>query len=234
MSDAVRVYYCRTESLEPTAVSSAIDLLSVEERGRCERLGFPADRRDFAAAHALLRVCLAEHLKRDPRELAIEVGDHGQPVLAGKIDTATAPAFSVSHTRGVVACAIATYGVVGVDVETIDATIDGAAFARRHFAAEEAAALEACAVDERSSRFFEFWTLKEAILKASGVGMGLSLDAVCLSKNGHAFALVRQPSTYYEWSHAVVDVGSSHKLAVAAAPGAHRHIIVSERSHQPA
>jgi 4'-phosphopantetheinyl transferase len=233
MSDAVRVYYCRTESLEPTAVSSAIDLLSVEERARCERLGYPEDRRDFAAAHALVRVCLAEHLKIDPKEIAIEVGDHGRPVLVGGLDAATAPAFSLSHTRGVVACAIAAYGVVGVDVEAIDATIDAAAIARRHFAAEEAAALEACAADERSSRFFEFWTLKEAILKACGVGLGLSLDAVCLRKNGHTFSLVRQPSTHHEWSHAVIDVGSSHKLAVAAAPGTNRRIIVSEHSHQP-
>lgn len=208
--DGVHVYYRRTDSLSPAAVVSAVDLLSAEERARCERLGFAADRRDYAVAHALLRVCLAEHRKIDSR--------------------GTSPAVSLSHTRGLVACAIAAYGVVGVDVEAIDATVDGAAIARRHFAAEEAAALDACAAEERSSRFFEFWTLKEAILKACGVGLGLPLDAVCVRKNGRAFSLVRQPSMQREWSHAVVDVGSSYKLAVAAAPGTHRRIIIAERS----
>ena len=45
------------------------------------------------------------------------------------------------------------------------------AIARRFFAAEESAQLEACGSDERSLLFHQWWTRKEAVLKATGIGL---------------------------------------------------------------
>ncbi|MCB1697065.1 MAG: 4-phosphopantetheinyl transferase family protein [Pseudomonadales bacterium] len=49
--------------------------------------------------------------------------------------------------------------------------------ARRCFSAAELADLQACAIAGRSARFYEYWTLKEAHIKAAGGSLGRELEA---------------------------------------------------------
>ena len=78
------------------------------------------------------------------------------------------PAFSLSHSRGRVACAIGQRKPVGIDVEAVDHRVRVIDIARQFFSAEEAAALERCSADQRSIRFCELWTRHEALAKARG------------------------------------------------------------------
>ena len=64
---------------------------------------------------------------------------------------------------------------VGVDVELV-APIAAVELAERFFSPWEAAELSALAEDARLARFYELWTLREAYLKARGVGLSLPLD----------------------------------------------------------
>jgi len=56
-------------------------------------------------------------------------GEDGKPFILSSGGQATSggepPSFNVSHTRGLVACAIAQHMVVGVDVERADRVRDG-------------------------------------------------------------------------------------------------------------
>src|SRR5262245_19549161 len=62
----VHVWYRLTEALSPDELAACRSLLSAEERLRCERFVFERDRRDFAAAHALLRHTLSLYGDRGP------------------------------------------------------------------------------------------------------------------------------------------------------------------------
>jgi 4'-phosphopantetheinyl transferase len=65
---------------------------------------------------------------------------------------------------------------VGVDVEAIDRFGSPRAIAEHFLSPEEVAALSALPPLEQEDRFFDYWTLKKAYIKARGMGLRLPLD----------------------------------------------------------
>src|SRR5262249_31749995 len=94
--------------------------------------------------------------------------------------------FSLSHTRGCVACAITCNAPLGVDVESIDQSQHVQEIADRYFSEREAVWLSKCSDELRNIRFTELWTLKEAFLKARGLGLSGSLTDVSFGCDEHS------------------------------------------------
>jgi 4'-phosphopantetheinyl transferase len=212
----VCAYYWSTHALTDAQIVAARHRLSIEERERAERLAIATDRRDFIAAHALLRVMLGTYLGVASDRIDFATDPHGKPMLHGQPDSSPL-GISLSHSRGLVACALADDRAVGVDVQPIDGTVDVMTIARRFFAPEEVAALNACVPQQRASRFCEMWTLKEALFKALGLGLGLPLDSASfLVQDDDVPFISRSPLIDAEWSFVVADVAGTHRLAVAA------------------
>ena len=86
-------------------------------------------------------------------------------------------AFSLTHTRGLVACAVTRGHAVGIDVEGIRPVPSAQHIADTRMTASEAASLASCAPEDLETRFLELWTLKEAYSKALGLGLQLPLDS---------------------------------------------------------
>ena len=144
-------------------------LLSTDELARNERAAVDADRRLYVAAHGLVRLILTEYAPAPPASWRFLSGPFGKPTA---IDDAgrTPVQFSLSHTRGMVAIALTRSCPVGVDVEEmIDQPLDD--LKRMVLGEHEAADLLAHLPEMHTRRFLEFWTLKEAYLKARGVGL---------------------------------------------------------------
>ena len=144
------------------------------ERDRADALRRPADRRDFVAAHLLVRVCAAHLLRLPAQQIQIVQrcascgGDHGQPSVPG----APQIGVSLSHARGHVAAA-AGAGPVGVDIEpVVDAGIVPE-LAGSVLAAGERAALTGLAEPAAAAALTRQWVRKEALVK---IGV-LTLDS---------------------------------------------------------
>ena len=161
-------------------VQAALALLSADERARYGRFVFPDDRRDFAEAHALLRRVLSLYAAVAPPAWIFDAPPGEKPALVPWLG-APPLSFNLSHTRGLVACAVALDADVGVDAERIDRVADGEDIAARYFTAGETAALMACDSPGRATRFIELWTLKEAYLKAIGRGLARPLNEVAFA-----------------------------------------------------
>ncbi len=168
------VWYGDTEALlDPTRADACRRLLSDEERIREMQFRFDADRRQFVFAHALLRVVLSESLGCSSDAIVFGSNPYGKPTLA--YPEATGLCFNLSHTSGLAACAIARGSEVGVDVEKSDRSVDELALARRYFSKSEVELLESAPTAGRRSMFYRLWTLKEAYVKACGLGLSLPL-----------------------------------------------------------
>jgi 4'-phosphopantetheinyl transferase len=105
-------------------------------------------------------------------------GEFGKPKLAAgllKWDLH----FNISHTRGLVACAIAGQEV-GVDVERSNRILD-LRIVRHSFAPEEIRILNSAPPKQQRKIFFRSWTLKEAFIKATGEGLRRPLDSFSFS-----------------------------------------------------
>jgi 4'-phosphopantetheinyl transferase len=216
-SGQARAYYCDTRSLDEACVKALRGLLSDEERRRQDRFSLARDRRDYAAAHALLRIALASGARTSPERLSFAADPLGRPFLLPAGETARPPSFSLAHSRGLVACAIAPAGAIGIDVEEVSACARPVEIASRFFSEDEAAALKSGSTAERKSRFCELWVLKEALLKATGAGLACPLDQISFCLRGGRVRLARVPPFLADrWRFLLRDVKETHKLAIAA------------------
>jgi 4'-phosphopantetheinyl transferase len=207
----VHVFFCETHGLSAAHVSAMLSALSPDERDRQERFAFAEDRRDYVAAHVLLRTALATRQETAPDGLRFGATPSGKPFLLPPSDGSPVPAFSITHSRGVVACAVAAGGRIGVDAESVEACARAVDVARRVFSPAEAAALDRLADHERGAHVCALWTLKEAYSKAIGLGLAQSFTHPSFGVSGTQVDSVGAEG----WLFALASVGVTHKLAVA-------------------
>jgi 4'-phosphopantetheinyl transferase len=150
----------------PGEVIDALALLLADtELARANRYRFDDDRRRSIIARAATRRLLGGYLDADPRSLVIVEEEHGKPVLRDREIE-----FNASHSGDLVALAFANDTPVGIDVERRRTLYDCLALSRRYFSAEEDDIVRSAA--DADDAFFAIWTAKEAIVKASGKGIG--------------------------------------------------------------
>lgn len=166
----------------PTDIMAAADgprlsaVLDEGERARANAFRLEDDRLSYCLAHGLLRRALSALSPGiPPSAWRFERGPHGKPHIAGPIETDLA--FSLSHTRGLVAIALARGLSLGVDVEADTRDVNGVEIATRFFSRDEANALRALPAETCPRAFLALWTLKEAIVKASGRGLTQDLSS---------------------------------------------------------
>jgi 4'-phosphopantetheinyl transferase len=137
-----------------------------------DRLQDTRDRAASLAAHASLRMALAAALARAPRGIEFERGAFGKPhVRASK-----GLHFSLSHARGAIGFALARRPI-GFDLERVRALPDMDAVANIAFAEEMHAALTTAPRQAQTALFYRFWTLGEAHIKATGLGISQGLQS---------------------------------------------------------
>ena len=173
----VHVWLGFPPAFHDTALSDAYSrLLSPEERQRHARFRFPGDQWSFLFAHALLRSVLSRSVPVDPGALHFSTGAHGRPEIAAAPASIEPLSFNASHTQGLAVVAVTRAAPVGVDAEERRARLAPTELASSHFAPQETLDLHAVPEARRSDRFYEYWTLKEAYVKARGLGLTAALD----------------------------------------------------------
>ena len=163
-----------TTALAASTVAALETRLSADERVRRDRYVRDDDRRTFVVARALVRAVLSEHGPTAPSEWQFETNAHGCPSVVDAQAGSPRLCFNVSHTTGLVTLAVARGHRVGVDVEDTRRVVRHDV-AGHHFAPAEVADLRALPAAEQPRGFFEYWTLKEAYIKARGLGLAIPL-----------------------------------------------------------
>jgi 4'-phosphopantetheinyl transferase len=202
------------------AVPALERLLDEAERGRLAAYRREEDRDRFLAGCALAKAALGGYLGREPGSIRLDRTcprcgrPHGKPRL---VDTEAAGTgrleLSVSHAGDLVVVAVAAGTPVGVDVEPLDRRLRPAELARVALAPDEAEILETLETeDERVCGFLVYWTRKEAVTKAVGLGLEIALETIRVSAPG-------EPPRLLSWPHdaSPADVA----LFDLAAPGRH-------------
>ena len=160
---------------DEAAVRAALDGLTGPERDRAGRFRRPRDGRRWAVARAGLREVLGRALGRDPSAVELEARPGTKPVLAGGDDSLH---FSLSHSGDLALVALSRRAPVGVDCERIRELSDLTALTRRVFAPAERERWLRTPEPGRLRAFFEQWTCKESVVKATGDGLAVALDRV--------------------------------------------------------
>ncbi|HMD54618.1 MAG TPA: 4'-phosphopantetheinyl transferase superfamily protein [Phycisphaerae bacterium] len=166
----IEVWLARLD-LDINVVSHYISLLSPDEQERAQRFHFEHDRRRFIVARGTLRILLGKHLVIDPKAIRFAQTEKGKPLI-----TNMTIHFNVSHSHERALIAISNVKPVGVDIEYLAREVDYEALTDRYFTPNEYATLQSFPEEQRKHVFLTCWTCKEAIAKARGEGLFMSLD----------------------------------------------------------
>lgn len=191
MTIGVRLWW--TATLEPIDPSSVLD---AGELVRWARYRQADDRKRFALGRLLAKTALAAELNCDAADIVIAPrcavcgsDEHGKPRVAGH----DALGLSIAHAHQRVLVAVAPGCEVGVDVERIRPVDDLIAPPAGVLRAEEREALMQLPAERHPWAFMGYWTRKEALLKASGEGLTVPLEALGVSGPGDRAAILEGP-----------------------------------------
>ena len=236
LSDAadVQIWTAPTEGWSEAIVSGLLDTLDPSEKGRSARFRVEAARVHYVAAHALARFAIGRALGRNSRSLEFDYDSFGKPHLVGVTDLG----FSLSHSDGLVGCALGVHREIGIDIENMRQETDLDAISDVAFAVSEREWVAASPTGDRRERFFQFWTLKEAYLKAKGVGFSHPPDEAVFDLAEQQPRLKSDDGFVADWRFGSMRAGVAHIVSVAVrtssvAPVAGTWLSVSPGSAQP-
>jgi 4'-phosphopantetheinyl transferase len=141
----------------------------------------------YVTAHGKLRDILAKTLAVSATSIQIQKTAYGKPYLTDYPELA----FNLSHTDNYMAVALAKNCQLGVDIEQCKHRSTLAALVQKCFSVEEADYWQKLSAAEQTREFYQFWTRKEAFVKATGLGISLGLrDCVVNPNNPQKFLAV--------------------------------------------
>jgi len=182
---------CRiTAALRDADRGNDVSLLDPGECDTHQRFLIAEDRRDYAAAHALLRRTLTSlEPGHSPEAWTFARTAHGKPYLSVADRKGPPLRFSLTHTRGCVACAVSRAADIGIDAESRSHINDLGRLIEGVCSPEEQAQVLAAPVATQVPLFLDLWALKEAYLKARGTGLDASLANIAFDLSRAAMIL---------------------------------------------
>ncbi len=162
------------------------------EHARARSFLREVDRRRYRSSWACARAILALYTGQPARELAFERGPRGKPALAG----ASRLCFSLSRSGALMLLALHGDHEVGVDLERADQHMVSEAVLERVLGGGERRFLGSLPAREQSRAFLQFWTLKEAVLKATGEGLSRDPVEIQIDLSASPPVPLHLPATY--------------------------------------
>ena len=205
------------------AYQTCLSSLSSAEKQRAAQFVFEHHRRQYIFAHGLLRIALSNFMPNvEPSDWCFTADRYGRSFISAPIIPRRVY-FSLSRTKGCVTCAVSGYEAIGVDVEEIRQRHSLFEIARGSFSPEEIEALRNLRPETLADRFFDYWTLKEAYLKARGTGLNSPLDrfSILISSN-HKIRVKFAPGVAddsHRWHFSKISPSARHRLSVADGSG---------------
>ncbi len=192
-------------------------LLTAEERMRRDRFHFSHHRHQFLIARALIRTTLTRYCPEvQPADWRFATNHYGRPHItgagAGLLD------FNLSHTEGRIVLAVSRSARPGVDIERADRPDSFLDIADCFFTAGEVGSLNALPEAQKKAGFLALWTMKEAYLKARGMGLSIPLQdfAISFGPNGPSISFADGVADDpRRWQLFQLDGGQDYVLSLA-------------------
>jgi 4'-phosphopantetheinyl transferase len=159
---------------DPAMLRARRSWLTPDEIARSNRFRSQALSDRFVLCRGALRLLLGAYTGRSPAHLTLEYGGFGKPAIASGGGHASLT-FNVAHAGEFALIALAVNRSVGVDLEPLRALPDADSLADRVLTPSERARYDSTPQEARPAAFLQYWTAKEAFVKATGEGLSRSL-----------------------------------------------------------
>lgn len=210
----------------PAVLSSASHLLDETEHRKAGAFKFNQDRDHYIAAHALLRLALSQHAPVDPSKWRFQHNAYGKPSIQHSAYQELQ--FNLSHTQELVGCAIHSQWPLGFDIECHKPLPDLNSLMEYAFSPMEVQAIRQYPTGfAQEQRFFNYWTLKEAYIKAQGQGLSIPLQSFSFYENAQGWQLNPTPSNTWYFHHEKYREHHQWAIAIHTECSANQDLILS-------
>ena len=214
----IHIWQVALSDVDPaTLTQQALAWLQAKEIVRYERLVQQRHRLEFLLGKWLTRICLSEYTGLAMGDWQFTYNAYGKPQPREGLGV-QAPYFNLSHSHGCAVLAVGRTPELGVDIEFTGRKRRVAQIAHRYFAEEEIQALLALPHSDQLSRFYELWSLKEAYIKARGLGLAIPLRSFAYSFSPERLELnemSRSSAAQWRWQTWQLYTGQLYALALA-------------------
>jgi 4'-phosphopantetheinyl transferase len=175
-SNEIHLWFSQDNGIDdPALLEMYHQFLNSQESEQQARFHFAKHRHQYLVTRALVRTVLSFYAREvAPADWCFEKNAYGKPSIANPGYESLK--FNLSHTDNMIVMAVTVNREIGVDVEWILRSNDVLDICDRFFSPVEVEQLFAEPDEKKRERFFDFWTLKEAYIKARGKGLSIPLD----------------------------------------------------------
>lgn len=147
-------------------------IMSPQEQEYVSRFENYDDRMRSAAGKILTRKLLSHYMNISQEKIKVSKSKYGKPILENNHEFSLN--FNVSHSGKVVLVAMTRGRIVGIDVESQHSMPDYLSLAKNFFTDKE---FEIISNVNNEELFLDYWTAKEAYVKAIGMGLNKELNS---------------------------------------------------------
>lgn len=159
-------------------------VLSPGEKKKASYYKFEPIQHNYIVSQAVLRILLSSYLDVKPVDIKLGVHKKGKPFLVNDVSLF----FNISNSHGICVYAFTRNAEIGIDIEKIRDLPDINQLIDKNLTTREKKYFQKDP-DNKLSRFFQFWTIKESYLKAIGEGMRLTPENLEFSLDNGAIRL---------------------------------------------
>jgi len=236
----IHIWMVAQDAIADAAVLERYDfLMTLDEREIQRRFLRARDRHEYLVTRALVRTVLSRYVDVPPETWRFYRNEFGRPYVDWKTMgvTPSLPGllFNLSNTAGLVVCGVSSKHELGVDVEPLARHDQILGIANTVFAGPELEILPRLPTAERRRAAVDFWTLKEAYIKARGMGLSIPLEQFWYTLGDPiriAFD-VRLGDDPANWQFGQVEPNGEHLISWAVCRGRAPNVTVLAKAFAP-
>lgn len=218
------LYTCSLDRLRHKA-HTLFEYLSLEEQNLAKSYKTSELSENYIISHSILRMILSIHSKMSIYEMKFILGEYGKPYISSNHQNIQ---FNMSHSKDIVCIVVTKDKDIGVDIEFKDSNLDVEELQPLVLSVQEKMYMDTLSSQTaKQNLFYCIWTLKEAIIKAMGIGLSHPIteinlidetleikDVISLRQNGayENLYLTLPESTAFS----SVDLAQEYSIAIAS------------------
>lgn len=172
--DNIDLWSVNPATLSQQSIALLSNLLSIKESQDLLQYKNKQAQHTALVTRAICRLVLSIYTLKKADELIFIRDQHGKPELANNEHNIR---FNLSHNHQQIIIAVCVKDDIGCDIENPQRKVSIEPITRRYFSAQEHQIISSLQGESQKQRFFAYWTLKEAFVKATGLGISLGLNS---------------------------------------------------------
>lgn len=220
LPNEIHLWFAYNEDIKDAGLLSQYHLLlNEEECMQYKRFHFDRDRHQYLVTRAMVRSVLSLYADNiAPNEWRFIKNRYGKPSINN--EALKVPLnFNISIQNQLIVMAVTSGGDLGIDAEYLLRKGQLLDIASSYFSSDEIKNLLELPKEKQLARFFDYWTLKEAYIKACGKGLSIPLDGFSFSfSKGVGISIAFEPERNDHaryWQFWQIHPNDTHKIAIA-------------------